>query len=118
MLDTFRDYERSINAEGKDKLIFLYRAVEEILWHYFLKSNPNSDDRNPSPSSCAKALELGHDPSKREKWISEFTTLAHERGRHSEGRPYTHKLPASLNDCILAAEKRVGPYASSGKPAT
>jgi hypothetical protein len=104
-----RDFEMAIKVTDTNRLIYLWRAVEEILWYHYFEDNPSSNEfpRNPPYSNAANCLHLYSNTNEREGWLSELGRLAHQYARHAEARPHKTSLPADLNECIEAAEKRV-----------
>jgi len=99
-----RDYDLALKESGESRLIFLWRAAEEILRSY---DSHVAEGKSPHYKLGAEALGLYYlgDNSK-ERWILELSNLAHQYARHS-GERQLGKLPSSLDDCVAAAQSRV-----------
>jgi hypothetical protein len=102
-----RNYETALEYEGKNRLIYLWQAVEEILWAYYHPKPEKGVPTSPPYASAANALQLNRTSKNPTEWLSELGTLCHEYARHSDARPVKHTLPGTLSDCTEAARLRV-----------
>lgn len=104
-----RDFELALKETDTNRLIYLWRAVEEIIWYHYLKDHPSPDQFPTSLpyANAANHLHLFSMSDTRENWLSELSRLAHQYARHAEAKPDKTPLPAGLPECIEAAEKRV-----------
>jgi hypothetical protein len=92
-----RDYDLALKYSGGERLIFLWRAAEQILLAYH---EPTPGD-TPKYERAANALGLFYRESdERGLWVRELAQLAHRKARHAGGMPPS---PGEL----LAAEERV-----------
>lgn len=98
-----RDYDLALTFNEENRLVFLWRAAEEILRHYHTPKEGASPGYEPG----ARALKLHYsDDVECIQWMRELGTLSHKFARHS-GKRQLGLLPDSFDKCVEAAQLRV-----------
>jgi hypothetical protein len=91
-----RDYDLALKYTGSERLIFLWRAAEQILVAHHEPPPHQTPPRGPA----AKNLGLFYHGNNKELWINELSRLANSKGRHAGG-----ELPSPEE--LAVAEERV-----------
>jgi len=103
-LRALRDFNLALDFKDDNRLIYLWRAIEEILWAH--APTTTNLDSTPPHEPAAKNLLLYRDKTKMGGWINEIAKLAHSYARHALGSGNRPKLPATLDRCIATAQSR------------
>ena len=108
LFQTILDFQFALEQpEGHHhRLIYLWRAVEEILWVYC--PDDGKERLGPPYAITAEALGLYRRKSNKDEWINEIAVLAHDYARHSQGRTKRREISImQLPSYVKVAEDRV-----------
>ena len=102
-----RDYDLALDFEDENQLIYLWRAIEEILWAHYKPRPDSTIPRNPPYGVAATNLGLFWSNMDKDEWFKEIAQVAHNYARHAQSRPNKPILPGKLQDCIDTIQERV-----------
>lgn len=78
----FQDYQLALGfaSDDSDRLFYLWRAAEEILYVHDPKAQP---DTTPQMKPAAENLKLFYDRTDTKQWMKEVSTYCHRFARHA-----------------------------------